>query len=234
MIYDETTESVKFDSVEGPSEYLPDLIQYDKRFGKLPLPTNGIVTYKIYGTPPRGMTEKSLERSFRLGLQRIMLSTIDIKHVRRAVSGETPTFKVYIRGLAEDSNLTRNTIMYAYYPLNSLTNGVIVVNRDGFFYTLHGNGVSMYVIAPQHYPENTTAKGSTIDMDTVFAHELKHSLGLPHDPKQGNNMSANYSYIAEHDTPRDTSRVQAKYRKRSLAQRFKDRFMAAFRIISDR
>lgn len=234
VIYDEKQGKVLFESVVGPSSSLDEIIQYDKNYGKLPLPADGIVTYKFYGELPRGVTEKSLERAFRLALTRVMRQTTAIKDARRAKDGETPTFRIYTHTTADDENLQGRTIMYAYFPFNTQTNGVIVINRLDFYFTLHGNGTSMYDIDPVNYPPDTKSKGATIDMDVVFAHELKHLLGLPHDPLPANNLSANYSFISEYDTDRDTARVHAKYPPRTIPQRLKDRFLASFRIVSDR
>ncbi len=231
--YDTAKNQAVFESADVAPEYLPDLIRDDARFGVFPFPADGVVTYKITGPIPRGLTAYQLERAVRAGMQRMRFYIPQIKVFREAKEGEIPIFQIMCRTTADDPNLTRNTIMYAYYA-SSKFRGIVVVNANGFYYTPHGNRVSMYVIAPEHYKENTTSKGATIDIDTVFGHEFGHSLGVQHDPKNGNVMTAYYSEMVELLTSRDIARFQAKYGKRKLASVFLDRILKSFRIVSDR
>lgn len=221
LVYDESNNTVHFENsshVNQPSEYLPDLIEYDKKFGKLPI-VNGIASYNMFGAVPRGMIDWKYQKGVSDALRRLVIYTKEIKKISYEPHNANPLFKIYTHTLAEDSNLTRNTIMYAYYAMLSphQYRGVVVVNRDGFYYTPHGNSVSMYTIAPEHYPENTTARGATIDFDQVLCHEFLHSLGLPHDPKEKNIMSAYYSSMSEYLSDRDVARLTAKYEKRNVS-----------------
>lgn len=230
LVYDEKTNSTHFESAEavnGPSEYLPDLIEYDKKFGKLPIP-DGIASYNTFGGLPRGMDELKFHTAIDHALRRILIYTKEIRKISYEKNNPDTLFKFYVRTRAEDPNLNYNTIMYAYYALSSphQNRGVIVINKDSFYYTPSGDSMSMYLIAPEHYPENTTARGSTIDIDQVIAHELMHSLGFPHDPKNDNILSAYYSSMNEYLTQRDIARLHAKYQKRNVASSYLQGFLA--------
>lgn len=105
------------------------------------------------------------------------------------------------------------TIMYHYFTINDINSpnrGLCVINPD-YHYTTDGKTISLHIIDPEHYDENTAVTGSTIDLDAVLRHEFGHGLGLPHDPEPGSTMSTPYRVLREFLGERDVMRGIKKY-----------------------
>lgn len=240
VIYDKTENCYHFESAEVPGlKTLEEQIEIDKRYGKM-LPRNGkYFTFRAMAWNDKFITDRQINRGITLAWQQAEIEIpID---VRKAKDNEIPDFKIYFRATADDPHLSRNTVMYQYYPINDITNpnrGVCVVNTD-FDFTIHGNLVSMFLIDPDHYTEDTKVKAPTIDFDEVYEHEGPgHGLGLPHSTHDGKVMSRSVGTMAKflHDeTPLETiPRMIAKYGKRGMLSIFRKRWRNWYRVRSDK
>lgn len=209
-------------NVNGKIEYVApmlgstdinDIVEDDKRYGKMN-PINGeYFTYRISNVHDDEITDKKLQKAYTMGWRR-WTKRIDFV-IKLAKATEDPDFRVIFRTPETDERgvMDANTIMYHYFPINNVSNplrGLCVVNSN-FYYTVDGKMVSMYQIDPEHYDEDTTAHGTTIDIDQVFGHEDGHGIGLPHDSMMGQVMSPSYSFMAEFLTERDVFRGVKKY-----------------------
>ena len=121
---------------------------------------------------------------------------------RPARHGEYVDFKLEFRDVDTDpdGHLRDSTVMYHYYPISDITNklrGLCVVNKR-FFFTEHGKHVTGEFMKdlgiPVQYPDGLY---STLDFDAIYAHELGHGLGLPHDSEEGHTMSYRVDIMAE-------------------------------------
>lgn len=237
-IYNEKNKCVDFESEILAANTLEDQIKEDRRYGIM-IPRNGeYFTFRAMDWNNKWITSKQINKGITLAWQEAEIEIpID---VRKAKPGELEDFKIYFRSTADDPELTRNTIMYHYYPIQDPTNplrGVCVVNTD-FNFTIHGEGVSMFDIDPDHYTEDTKVKGFTVDFDQVYGHEGPgHGLGLPHSPNSDKKMSSSLGRMIEFmhmEFPLETiPRLIAKYGKRSMPSRWRKRWRNWYRVRSE-
>lgn len=227
---------------DGPSAVSSDIqtqIEEDKKYGVM-TPRNGkYFTVKIYDVLDKEISYNQVVKGVMLAwFQAEIEVNID---VRLAEEDEEPDFKVKFRRTADDPNLTKNTIMYHYFPINDFDHplrGLCVVNSD-FWYTIDGEPVPMHVIDPENYNEDHKAKGESIDFDQVYAHEGPgHGLGLPHSKKRNRLMSDNYVYMEEfmHKEPDHETilRLAAKYGRRNMISRWRERWRTWYRVRSEK
>ena len=238
------TDMLEFLSAAAMGDSITKIIEDDKKYGKME-PLNGqYFTFKVYDWKGRWITKKQLIKGVGIAWEQVE-KVINIK-VKEAKGAEKPDFRIYFRGTDDDPLLTKDTIQYHYYPItnpDSPNRGVCVVNTD-FKITIHGNGINMHEIDPEHYPEDTTAKGSDIDFDQVYQHELCHGLGLPHSPHKYKLTSPNYGIMAESifdEIPEKLTgegetilRLQAKYPKKNMILRKLKRWIAYFKVRRDK
>jgi len=209
-----------FFSPQNDGDGMSDIIDEDKKYGTFQ-PINGeYFTYKVMNEDEE-MNEKQITKSIQKAYRRIAVRT-NLKF-RKARSDEQPDFRIEFRTVDTDpeEHLTSGTLMYHYYPINNIANslrGLCVVNKQ-FYWTTHGESLSMNIIDPDNYPDPETKwKGKTYDFDQVYTHEVLHGLGLPHSKHTGNVMSSNYGIMAEWLSEEDLSRVYAKYGKREMSE----------------
>lgn len=226
------------------SEYLNtvdinEITENDKKYGVMK-PRNGrYFTFRAMDWQSRTITNRQIIKAITLAWQQAEIE-IDID-VKRAKEGEYADFKIYFRSTADDPELSRNTIMYHYYPISDFDNpkrGVCVVNTD-FDFSMDGEPVSMFLIDQEHYTEDTKVKGETIDFDGVYSHEGPgHGLGLPHVKIPYNLLYPNYSYMVEVvslEEPHITiPRWKAKYPVRPMISRWRTRWRQWYRVRSDK
>jgi len=217
--------NVKFESANSTGLTLSQTLQDDKRYGTMK-PANGkYYTFKVLNEDTE-FSKKDAIRAMRYASRRWRIYT-KLSKFKLAKPGEIIDFRIEFRTVESDPDkqLTYNTIMYHYYPISNGLNkfrGLCVVNKR-FFFTSHGNRVT-----GQHMIDNGTAaqypnrKYSTMDFDQVYAHELGHGIGLPHDTEPYSIMSNNYGIMAEYPSMRDQVRSRAKYGTK---------FMTAFRLM---
>ncbi len=219
------------------------VIENDKKYGKM-VPRNGkYFTWRAEDWQGKHITKKQINYGINLAWTQVELEIpIDVK---RARPGEIPDFRIAFRRVADDPILTANTLMYHFYPIQNILSpnrGLCVVNVD-YPWTVHGNPLSMHEIDSDHYPEHPEnfpehiePTGDTYDFDQVYEHEGPgHGLGLPHDPLPGNNMSSNYTIMAEYITDREKARHKAKYGSRNWFKKwFYTRWINWYRRRSDR
>jgi len=230
-------------SESNTPEELQEQIEYNKRFGKM-VPRNGkYFTWRAEDWQGKFITHRQINYGINLAWTQVELEIpIDVK---RAKVGEYADFKIYFRRTSDDPELTSNTLMYHYYPINDFNNpnrGVCVVNTD-FPLTVHGNPISMHEIDPDHYPEHPVGfpehidpTGHTFDFDQLYAHEGPgHGLGLGHTKLQYHVMSSNYTIMAEFFTNFDIACEKAKYGARNWFKKwFYKRWINWYRVRSDR
>jgi len=231
----ETENGIEFIAPKLDSTTLTQILEEDKKYGKF-TPANGsYFTYAVLNEDDE-MTNKQVLKSIKYSHRRIELRTnLKFKRVR---GDEHPDFKIEFRTVESDpeQELTFSTLMYHYFPINSITHplrGLCVVNK-GFYWTTHGEGVPLNVIDPIHYPTPTDKMGKTYDFDQVYTHELLHGLGLPHSKTSGNVMSSNYGIMAEYLSDEDIARLVAKYGSRNLNEHLIKRWLGWLFHASDR
>ncbi len=209
-------QNVVFEAPKLTATELLEIIQEDKKYGIF-RPRNGkYFTYKALN--------HDIEISEKTILKGMMISTYEwafkISYAFRRISKDQESdFKLEFRTTSEDPELTSNTIMYHYFPINDLDDprrGLCVANSD-FFFTVTGNPVDMHLIDPTHYPEPspTNPLGIAYDFDKIYRHELGHGLGLAHIMESGHLMSPNEGDMSEHASNTDGKRATAKYTARS-------------------
>ena len=214
---------------------IEQIIEDDKKYGKL-TPRNGkYFTYRVLNEDVE-ITNKQITKAIRSSYHRIEFRTnIDFKPAK---PWDNPDLTIQFRTPETDidKQLTNNTLMYHYYPINALDNklrGVCVVNSN-YYWTTDGNGRSLHEIDPKNYPNPTPYNGKTYDIDQVYAHEVLHGLGLPHSQTAGNIMSSNYTLMSEFLSDEDVSRLQAKYGVRVMNASKLKRLLAWLKRSSDR
>lgn len=218
---------------------LEDQIEEDKRYGKM-VPRNGkYFTVRAMDWSNKWIESRQIKRGVVLAFHQAEIEIpIDVRY---ADFDEEPDFKVYFRATEDDPNLTRNTVMYHYYPINDINNplrGVCVVNTD-FDFTIDGENVSMFEVDPDHYTEDTKVVAPTIDFDEVYTHEGDgHGLGLPHSTYDWKVMSPTVGKMAKwlaSEEPLETiPRLIAKYGKRSMLSKHRLRWRNWYKIRSEK
>ena len=234
---------IEFTGPANAGKTLEEQIQEDKKYGIM-VPRNGsYFTWKAEDWAGKHITQKQILKGINYAwLQAELEIVLD---VRKARLHEVPDFKIAFRATADDPELTSNTLMYHYYPIQDVNHplrGLCVVNTD-FPFTVHGNPISMHEIDPDHYPEHpenfpehTDPTGFTYDFDQTYTHEGPgHGLGLPHSPNRGDAMFGNYSGMGEFMQTWDKARLVAKYGARPWFKKwFYTRWINWYRGRSDR
>ena len=214
---------IQFQSARVNGTTLEEIIEGDKKYGKM-IPRNGkYFTFRVADWQNRWMTSKQLRKGVGLAWN-TMEKIIDID-VREAKHEEYADFKIYFRKTDDDELLTKNTLMYHYYPINSFdapNRGVCVVNAS-YPWTIDGKGIPLHIFDPEHYPNETISTAQTFDFDDVYVHEGPgHGMGLPHSPNKNTKMYGNHSDMADtvfHEKPRETiARWIAKYPERKMSR----------------
>lgn len=235
--YNSNNKQIRFDSVENPGLTLTQIIENDKRYGTMK-PANGKYFTFIVLNEDQEFSKKQSYRAMRYAQKRWRIYG-DIPRFRIAKVNEVIDFRLEFRTTETDpdKNLTDNTVMYHYYPINDVNNrfrGLCVVNKK-FFYTSHGDKVKGHFLESKgievQYPNGDYG---TLDFDEVYGHELGHGLGLPHDPEEENMMAYRVDLMVEFPSERDQTRIIAKYGKAKLSTRFVERWLAWLIVASDR
>src|SRR3990167_587613 len=231
-------DKIIFSSVISNGSTLAEIIEDDKKYGKM-VPYNGkYFTYKCIDWQGKWIDEKQISRGMTLVWNKIQkIISID---AREALPGEFVDFPLYFRRLADDPLLTKNTLQYQFYPINDFDSphrGVCVVNAD-FPWTVDGEGIPLHIYDPEHYPNHTNTSAMTWDFDAVYEHEATgHGLGLPHSPHVNTKMYGNYGGMAESvfdESPLETiPRLQAKYPKEEIKESRLKRWIRWFKIKQD-
>lgn len=209
---------IQYEGAQAPGTDINTVVENDKRYGKMQ-PINGrYFTFSVEDVLGEEVTNKQIIKAITLAWHEWELRTnLDVRHDK---SGARTDFRVLFRTVENDErkHLTNSTIMYHFFPIQSIVNenrGLCVVNSK-FYYTADGNPLPMWIIDPIHYTKETTWMGSTIDLDQVFRHEFGHGIGLPHDPSPGNIMSTPHNNMSEHLSERDIYRGIQKHGYRKM------------------
>lgn len=230
---------VEFESAETKGLTLSQTIEDDKRYGTMK-PANGkYYTFAILNEDVE-FTQKQARQAVQFGQKkwRIYANTPKFKHVSKDFQGVID-FRIEFRTVESDPDkqLNEGTIMYHYYPISKVDHplrGLCVVNKK-FFFTSHGNPVKgteyekfgMRVQFPNKDYES-------LDFDQVYAHELGHGLGLPHDTEFGQLMSYRYDLMSEYAQMRDQSRMIVKYGARLMSAWLRMRWLRWLKRASNR
>lgn len=229
-----------FESTKTKSLSLSQIIENDKKYGTFQ-PANGkYYTYKILSEGEE-FKHKQIERAYGYAhlKWRIYANLPKLKQWRQERDHDyPPDFRLDFRTVDTGDRLTKNTIMYHFYPIqviHSPYRGLCVVNKDMFF-TSHGNSVKGSVFLKHGIQANPESNYKTYDFDGVLCHELGHGKGLGHDTESNSIMSTPYSDFAENEMPsmRDQSRIKAKYGHRNISSWWLRRWIKILKVISDR
>ena len=227
---------IQFESAVARSTNLSDVLKEDKKYGKMS-PRNGrYFTYRILNKDQE-VTEKQVRRAAQMAWSAWALELpFGFVRVKPHVKSD---FSIEFRATSDDPQLDDNTLMYMYYPINSINapnRGLCVVNTD-YYWTNSGKPVNMHKIDPVNYPDEATApvQGMSWDLDQVLRHEFGHGLGLPHSSTRDTIMAPNYGLMSEHLDDEDIKRMVHKYGARysSPWDWFRQRFYSWFRKASD-
>lgn len=230
---------LEFDSVTPLALTLDQQIQEDKKYGVMTPANQKYFTYQAMDWKNDIINSKEIQNAVRNSWQAIE-RRLDFK-VQRAAPGEIIDFKVYFRSTIDDPDLTSNTLMYHFYPINDINSefrGVCVVNTD-FPFSVDGKSVDMHYIDPGHYPNvGSGLLGGTYDFDQIYGrHEVCHGLGLPHSTHSGTTMYFSYGGMVEYfddEDPQETfPRLVAKYGEKSTWEKFKIRWIQWERVRYD-
>lgn len=214
---------ITYESSEVVGIDITSILEEDKKYGIF-TPRNGKeFTFKVLDGDEE-ISIKQIERSVLYALRRWMIVT-PLKF-RRARGNEIPDFRITFTTVAEDprKQLSANTLMYHYYPINSLTSeyrGLCVVNK-AFRWTTDGEPIPIFEVDPTYPYPNTMFK--THDFDQVYTHEVGHGLGLPHAKEGGHIMSPNYGIMTEYLSEQDKTRIIAKYGKNTMSENLAKRW----------
>ena len=230
---------VEFESAESRGLTLSQTIEDDKKYGTFK-PANGkYFTYAVLNEDEE-FTQKQVIKAVQFGQRRwrIYAKLPKFKRVSKDFQGIID-FRIEFRTVESDPDkqLNEGTIMYHYDPISKIDHplrGLCVVNKK-YFFTSHGNPVKgteyekfgKRVQFPHKYYES-------LDFDQVYAHELGHGLGLPHDTESGNVMAYRYDLMAEYPMMRDQARIKAKYGHRNMSAWFLMRWLKWLKRASDR
>ena len=227
---------VQFSSEATTGKTIENIIEADKKYGIF-TPINGsYFTYRVLNED-KEITNKQVLKAIRYSFRRIEIRT-KLKF-KPAGDEKLVDFRIEFRTVESDPDeeLTKNTLMYHYYPIQNTSNtfrGLCVINK-AFYWTSHGKGIDMHLIDPINYPEpNSGSTGETIDLDQVYTHELGHGLGLPHATEAGHIMSPSLGIMAEYLSKQDVARFHAKYEARGLSEHIIKRWLRWLVYASDR
>jgi hypothetical protein len=135
---------ISFSSPMLGSVDINEIIEDDKKYGTMS-PRNGeIFTYRVSNVHDEEITGKEMVRAVTLAWQH-WSKRINIK-IRKAKPHEDPDFRVIFRTVQTDERgeLTDNTIMYHYFPIQDVTHslrGLCVV--DQVFTHEFGHGLGL-------------------------------------------------------------------------------------------
>jgi len=228
---------VEFVSAATRGLTLSQTIEDDKKYGTMK-PANGkYFTYAVLNEDVE-FTQKQATRAVQFGQRRWRIYANTPKF-KKAKPDEIVDFRIEFRTVESDPDkqLNENTIMYHYYPINKVDHplrGLCVVNK-AFFFTSHGNPVKGTEYEkfgiPVQYPNKYY---KSLDFDQVYAHELGHGLGLPHDSEYDNIMAFRYDLMAEYPQMRDQARIMTKYGARLMSAWLRMRWLKWLKWASDR
>lgn len=233
-------QGVKFESAQSRGMTLSQMIENDKKYGKM-TPANGkYFTYAVLNED-KEMNRKDVERGVSFGMRRwqIYAKIPKFKRVKKDFTGIID-FRIEFRTVESDPDkqLTNATVMYHYYPINNVNHplrGLCVVNK-AFFFTNHGNAVTGYFMQSKGFtvqlPEGLY---ESLDFDVIYGHELGHGLlGLPHDPEEGNMMAFRVDLMIEYPSMRDQVRDKAKFGHRIMSAWILIRWLKWLKSASER
>jgi len=230
---------IHFESVVANGNTLQEIIKADKEYGVM-IPKNGkYFTYRVMDWEGKWISNKRIRKAVTFTWNKVeKILDLDFKEAKR---GEYVDFKVYFRRVVDDPLLTKNTLMYHYYPISDFNNakrGVCVVNID-YPWTSNGKAIPLHIYDPEHYPDVTTSSVKTFDFDATYEHEGPgHGLGLPHSPNKNTKLYWNYSGMTESmfdEEPQETVlRLQAKYPKNNMKLSRLRRWINWFKSTRDR
>ena len=237
-VYNETKD-VSFESASADGTTLDEIIKGDVKYGIM-VPRNGkYFTYRAMDWNGRWISDDQIKRGITISWNKTE-KVIDLEF-REAKKGEYADFKIYFRNTADDPLLTKNTIMYHYYPISNYENpnrGVCVVNTD-FPFSSTGDGILLHIFDPEHYPNPVTSSVKIMDFDAIYDHEGSgHGLGLPHSPNRNTKMFGNEGGMAESifsEEPYETiPRLQAKYPKKIMKEHHRKRWIDYYNVRQDK
>lgn len=221
---------LEFESAKTTGKTLAETIVDDKKYGTMK-PANGkYFTWAVFNDD-KEMTVREIERSatFAMRRWRIYANVPKFRRVKVNFNGSID-FRIEFRTVESDPDkqLTENTVMYHYYPINDVNNplrGLCVVNKK-FFFTQHGEPVSGHFLLSKGFEvQYLDGKYSTLDFDAIYGHEMGHGLGLPHDDQISSVMSYRVDIMAEYPSERDIARIRAKYGRRAMSARLLRRWL---------
>ncbi len=199
------------DTISDSNFTLKKQIIEDKKYGKLDIHSDGKIHYAIMNYD-REMTRGATRRAINAAMLEWEGATnIDFKRVKTSEHSE-----ITVRFVDGDEyQLFKdepNVLAVMWYPIAGALRGTMLINK-AYPWTLNGEAKSGKWIEektgqPIQFKDNMYR---TWSLFKVTRHELGHGLGLPHSKLSGQTMSGNYSKIADHNTPRDESRIRAKY-----------------------
>ena len=191
-VYDPAKKEVTFESAETKGLTLSQTVEDDKKYGTFK-PANGkYFTYRVLNGDVE-FTPKQAKKAMQFGMRRWRLYA-NLPPFKPAKHGQAADFTLQFETVESDSreHMTKNTIMYHYYPIQDLQSpnrGVCVVNKR-FYFTEDGKvrkGSELIGI------ENNYSDGNyrTIDFDQVYHHggfgrELLSHIAIHHCSKFSN------------------------------------------------
>lgn len=200
-------------------------------------PRNGeYFTYKAINRD-REITDKTIKIGMMLAF---FCASVKLKTRYVPVSANEPSdFTLEFVSTEEDELMTKNTLMYHFYPINNLDDpnrGMCRANSD-YFWNGNGHGVDMHLIDPVHYPEPNPKNplGKTYDFDKVYRHEaIGHGHGLPHINAPNHMMSPNEGIMSEYPSSLDWVILFDKYEPRNSLVSLWNNIFSKYKIWSEK